>query len=143
MIIKPSIQKGQRFKFSTEKIYQACEDSYRHPHGDHEIVKYQIINPLTDRPWQAERWAAVAECQLLFSPKKPLTVEDIQQAIYDDGSIGFLRKVHDALVGVAKHDPLSAHLASELEEVILYQDPPISETIDDFMFSHARSVLLT
>ncbi len=123
MLIKPSIQKGQRFKLGTEKIYQAREDSYLHPHKEYEIVKFQIINPITDRPWQAGRWIAVAECQLL-SPKKPLTVEDIQEEIYKDGSIAFLRQVHDALTQIAKHDPLSAHLASELEEVILYQEFP-------------------
>jgi hypothetical protein len=68
-----------------------------------------------------------------------MTIEDIQQAIYDDGSIGFLRKVHDALVGVAKHDPLSDHVASELEELIIYQElpPSISEPIADCMFSQA------
>ena len=50
-----------------------------------------------------------------------MTIEQIQAQIYEVGSIEFLKQVHDAFVQIAKHDPLSAHLAAELEELILYQ----------------------
>ena len=51
-----------------------------------------------------------------------MTTEQIQNQIYTVGSIAFLKQVHDALVTIAKHDPLSAHLAAELEELIIYQE---------------------
>ena len=50
-----------------------------------------------------------------------MTIEQIQAQIYEVGSIEFLKQVHDALVEIAKRDPISAHLASELEELIFYQ----------------------
>lgn len=66
-----------------------------------------------------------------------MTIEDIQNAIYQEGSIAVLRKVHTALVNIAKDDPTVAFLADELEEVIIYQEPPsdIPEAVHDFMFS--------
>jgi hypothetical protein len=69
-----------------------------------------------------------------------MTTEQIQQQIYEVGSIAFLKQVHDALIQVAKHDPLSAHLANELEELIIFQDSSrenIGDTIDALMFKSA------
>jgi hypothetical protein len=51
-----------------------------------------------------------------------LTINDIQNAIYQEGSIAFLNKVHDALTQIGKHDPFSAHLAEQMQEVILWQE---------------------
>lgn len=51
-----------------------------------------------------------------------MTTEQIQNQIYKVGSIAFLKQVHDALAQIAIHDPLSAHFAAELEELIIYQE---------------------
>lgn len=63
-----TIRKGQRFK-RQGKIYEAHEDSYPHPHKGWNTVKYQAINSLTDKPWQAMRWCPTSECEPLEGKK--------------------------------------------------------------------------
>lgn len=46
----------------------------------------------------------------------------IQGHIYEVGSIPLLKIVHDALVQIGKHDPLSEDLAEKLEDLILWQE---------------------
>ena len=52
-----------------------------------------------------------------------MDIEDIKQEIRSGGAIAFLKKVSKALKGLRVGEgeqPLSAHLAIEVEEVILY-----------------------
>jgi hypothetical protein len=51
-----------------------------------------------------------------------MTIQEIQLQIYSVGSVAFLKQVDDALVQVGKHDPLSADLAEQLAELILWQE---------------------
>ena len=51
-----------------------------------------------------------------------MTTQEIQLQIYSVGSVEFLKQVHDALVQLGKSDPLSADLAEQLEELILWQE---------------------
>lgn len=53
--------------------------------------------------------------------QQALTVQDIQNAIYHDGSEAFLTKVRDALIQIGKHDPISGQLAEQIAEILLYQ----------------------
>ena len=66
-----------------------------------------------------------------------MDIEDIKQEIRAIGAIAFLKKVSQALedLGVGEVEPLSAHLAIEVEEVILYNQPSIVETVHELMFS--------
>ena len=66
-----------------------------------------------------------------------MSTEDIKQEIRSIGAIAFLKEVSQALedLGVGEVEPLSAHLAIEVEEVILYNQPSISETVHELMFS--------
>jgi hypothetical protein len=58
-----------------------------------------------------------------------LSVEDIEAAIYQEGSIPLLNKVSDALIKIGKHDPLAAHLSEQIQEVILWQSD-FSENVE-------------
>lgn len=65
-----------------------------------------------------------------------MDTEDIKQEIRSIGAIAFLKKVSQALtdLGISEVEPLSAHLAIEVQEVILYNEPPIAEMVHDLMF---------
>ena len=66
-----------------------------------------------------------------------MDIEDIKQEIRSIGAIAFLKKVSQALedLGVGEVEPLLAQLAIEVEEVILYNQPSIAETVQELMFS--------
>ncbi len=73
-----------------------------------------------------------------------MELEDIKQEIRQIGAIAVLKRVAQTLadVGISDVEPLSAHLAIELEELILYNEAPnatqhetIADTVHDFMFS--------
>ena len=65
-----------------------------------------------------------------------MDIEDIKQEIRSIGAIAFLKKVSQALedLGVGEVEPLLAQLAIEVEEVILYNQPSIAETVQELMF---------
>ena len=65
-----------------------------------------------------------------------MDIEDIKQEIRSIGAIAFLKKVSQSLedLGVGEVEPLSAHLAIEVEEVIFYNQPSIVETVHELMF---------
>ena len=65
-----------------------------------------------------------------------MNTEDIKQEIRNTGAVAFLAKVSQVLeeLGIAEVVPLSAQLTKEVEDVVLYNQPPIGQIVHAFMF---------